>query len=65
MGKARVLSILVLLAVAVIAEAQHPKVPQIGLLDFGTSEADRERQQPFLEGLRDLGWIEGKTSASN
>jgi ABC-type uncharacterized transport system substrate-binding protein len=64
MKKPIVLSILlvgVLLAVAVIAEAQQPKkVPRIALLAFGTSEADRPREQPFLQGLRDLGWIEGQ-----
>ena len=44
-----------------LAEAQQPKkVPRIALLAFGTSEADRPRQQPFLQGLRDLGWIEGQ-----
>jgi putative ABC transport system substrate-binding protein len=63
MKKARVLSILfvvVLLAVAVIAEAQQQgKVTQrIGLLAFGTRKADRP--QSFLRGLRELGWIEGR-----
>jgi len=44
-----------------LAEAQQPKkVPRIALLAFGTSEADRPREQPFLQGLRDLGWIEGQ-----
>jgi ABC-type uncharacterized transport system substrate-binding protein len=47
-----------------VADAQQPKkVPQIGLLAFGTSEADRPRQQSFLQGLRDLGWIEGQNIA--
>ena len=56
-----ILFVVVLLAVAVIAEAQQPKkVPRIALLAFGTSEADRPREQPFLQGLRDLGWIEGQ-----
>ena len=46
------------------AVAQQPgKVPRVGLLAFGTSEADRPRQQPFLQGLRDLGWIEGQNIA--
>jgi putative tryptophan/tyrosine transport system substrate-binding protein len=53
-----------LLALSVPAAAQQPKkVPRIGLLAFGTSEGDRPRQQPFLEGLRDLGWIEGQNIA--
>src|SRR6266498_2000749 len=59
-----ILVVVVLLAVAVIAEAQQPKkVSRIGLLNFGTSEADRPSQQPFLQGLRDLGWIEGQNIA--
>jgi putative ABC transport system substrate-binding protein len=33
------------------------------LLSFGTSESNRLREQPFLEGLRDLGWIEGQNIA--
>jgi hypothetical protein len=32
------------------------------LLNFGPSEHYR-REQPFLEGLRDLGWIEGQNIA--
>jgi putative ABC transport system substrate-binding protein len=53
-----------LFALSVPAQAQQPKkVPRIGLLAFGTSEGDRPRQQPFLEGLRDLGWIEGQNIA--
>jgi putative tryptophan/tyrosine transport system substrate-binding protein len=48
-----------LLACFLPVEAQPAaKVPRIGLLAFGTFQADRE--QPFLQGLRDLGWIEGK-----
>ena len=59
-----ILVVVVLLAVAVIAEAQQPKkVPRIGWINFGTSETDRRGQQPFLEGLRDLGWIEGQNIA--
>ena len=55
-----VLTVLLLASVH-LAEAQQPKkVPRIALLAFGTSEADRPRQQPFLQGLRDLGWIEGQ-----
>jgi putative ABC transport system substrate-binding protein len=47
-----------------VAQAQEPKkIPRIGLLSFGTAEAARSRQQAFLEGLRDLGWIEGQNIA--
>ncbi|HEX6436115.1 MAG TPA: ABC transporter substrate-binding protein [Candidatus Binatia bacterium] len=42
-----------------LAEAQQPKkVPRIGWLAFGRSRADR--RQPFIEGLRSLGWVEGE-----
>ena len=61
MRKASVLSILfvvVMLAVAVIAEAQQPKkVPRIGFLS-GTST--NPRREAFGRGLRELGYVEGK-----
>ena len=66
MKKAGVISILlvvVLLAVAVIAEAQQPgtEVPRIGILFIG------DRNQPHLEafkqGLRERGYTEGKNIA--
>jgi putative ABC transport system substrate-binding protein len=45
-----------------LAEAQQPKKPpRIGWLAFGSPKADR--RQPFIEGLRSLGWIEGKNIA--
>src|SRR5262245_8449709 len=50
----------ILSIVHLAAAQQAKKIPQIGLLNFGTSEADRPRQQPLLQGLRDLGWIEGQ-----
>ena len=59
MKKAAALSILVavvLHAVAVIAEAQQPKkVPRIGYLG-----ADPARAGAFRQGLRELGYVEGK-----
>jgi len=65
MRKVRVLSILfvaLLLAVAVIAEAQQPtKIPQIGYISGTGNETN---QGPYVEalrqGLRELGYIEGK-----
>src|SRR5262244_1184161 len=46
-----------------LAEAQQAKkTPRIGLLNFGPAE-DYRRQQPFLAGLRDLGWVEGQNIA--
>jgi putative ABC transport system substrate-binding protein len=58
-----VLPVLILTTIH-LAKAQEPKkIPRIGLLSFGTAEAARSRQQAFLEGLRDLGWIEGRNIA--
>jgi ABC-type uncharacterized transport system substrate-binding protein len=68
MKKARVLSILfvvVLLAFAVIAEAQQPKkVPRIGFLMVGfpppRSAPLGENFKAFHKGLQELGYVEGK-----
>jgi len=64
MRKAGVLSILflvVLLDVAVIAEAQPlTKLSRIGFLNVGTPATSPARQEVFRQGLRDLGYVEGK-----
>jgi ABC-type uncharacterized transport system substrate-binding protein len=64
MKKAAALSILVvgvLLAVAVIAEAQQPnKVPRIGFLTALSPSAVSDRIESFRQGLRELGYVEGK-----
>jgi putative ABC transport system substrate-binding protein len=64
MRKAGVLSILfvvVLLAVAVMGEAQQPKkVPRIGYLSGSAAAAMSSRTEAFQHGLRDLGYVEGK-----
>ena len=64
MKKPIVLSILfvvVLLAVAVIAEAQQPKkVPRIGYLAGASHAAIAFRLEAFRQGLRELGYLEGK-----
>jgi putative ABC transport system substrate-binding protein len=63
MRKVGVLSILlaVVLAVAVIAEAQQPKkVPRIGYLSFGSPSVNRARIEAFRQGLRELGYVEEK-----
>jgi ABC-type uncharacterized transport system substrate-binding protein len=64
MTKASVLSILfvvVLLAVAVIAEAQQPKnVPRIGFLAIVSPSTISDRVEAFRQGLRELGYVEGK-----
>src|SRR5687767_14155253 len=62
--KARALSILlvvILLAVAVIAEAQQTgKVPRIGYLGTGSLSSSQPSADAFRQGLRDLGYVEGK-----
>jgi putative tryptophan/tyrosine transport system substrate-binding protein len=62
MKKAAVLSILVvamLLAVGAIAEAQQPtNVPRIGYV--ATTAPDTPNNLAFRQGLRDLGYIDGK-----
>jgi putative tryptophan/tyrosine transport system substrate-binding protein len=68
MTKAAVPSILIavmLLAVAVIAEAQEQpkKVPRIGYLTAGNSTSESPRSEPFRAALRELGYIEGKNIA--
>jgi len=65
MKKAAVLSILVvvlLLTVAAVAKAQQPKkIPRIGFV-LGSGDANKPgpRVEAFRQGLRDLGYIEGK-----
>jgi len=62
MKKAGVLSILilaVLLALAVVSEAQQPKkVPHIGFLSGGSDSIARPNIDAFLQGLNDLGYVE-------
>ena len=64
MKKARLLSILIavaLVAVGVIAEAQQStKVPRIGFLTGVSLSANSGRTEAFRQGLRDLGYVEGK-----
>ena len=67
MKKAAVPSILVvvvLLAVAVIAEAQQPtKVPRIGYLSTVDPATDSARAEGIRLALRELGYIEGQNIA--
>ena len=52
---------MVLLTVAVIAEAQQPtKVPRIGYLSAASPSANSARIEAFRQGLRELGYVEGK-----
>jgi putative ABC transport system substrate-binding protein len=67
MRKAGVLSILfvvVLLAVAVIADAQQPKkVPRIGYLSASDPARESARSEAIRQALRELGYIEGQNIA--
>ena len=64
MKKAAVQSFLVavvLLAFGVTAEAQQPKkVPRIGVLIALSPSAISDRTEAFRQGLRELGYVEGK-----
>jgi putative ABC transport system substrate-binding protein len=64
MKQAAVPSILVavvLLAVAVTADAQQPtKVPRIGYLTASSPSTNPGRVEAFQQGLRELGYVEGK-----
>jgi putative ABC transport system substrate-binding protein len=64
----RTLGLVVILALGLLiaprlAAAQPPaRVPVIGILSLFAPPSEAERQQsPFLEGLRDLGYLEGQT----
>ena len=51
----------VLLAVAVTADAQPPKkVSRIGFLAAVSHSANSARFEAFRQGLRELGYVEGK-----
>ena len=43
------------------AEAQARKLWRIGYLDQGSAARNRPYLEAFQEGLRDLGWVEGKS----
>ena len=67
MNKAAVSSILVavmLLAVAVMAEAQQPKkIPRIGYLSAFDPATESTRAEAIRLALRELGYIEGQNIA--
>ncbi len=60
--KAIVVSLIVLALASVHhAEAQQPKkVPRIGYMAAGSRSSDSFRIEAFRQGLRDLGYVEGK-----
>jgi len=50
-----------LFALCVSAEAQPPgKIPSIGFLGNSTAALEENLVEPFRQGLRDLGYVEGK-----
>jgi putative ABC transport system substrate-binding protein len=52
---------LLLSALSVSAAAQQPKkVPRIGYVDAGSPATTGHRAQAFVQGLRDLGYVEGQ-----
>jgi hypothetical protein len=62
-GLSSILIVVVLLAVGAIAKAQQPtKVPRIVFL-LGTSPGPDPRVEGFRQGLRELGYVEGKNIA--
>ena len=51
-----------LFALSFVAEAQQPaKVPRIGFLGNSTAALEANLIGPFREGLRDLGYVEGRS----
>src|SRR3990172_2616582 len=54
--------VLVPLAVPMASDAQQPgKVPRVGVLRFGSPPPADRFAEPFRQGLRELGYIEGQT----
>ena len=60
-GVFSILFVVVLLGIAAITDAQQPtKVPRIGYLTTASLSAFATRTEAFRQGLRELGYIEGK-----
>ena len=56
-----ILVAVIVLAVAVVAEAQQPgKIRRIGFLAVNTPSVDKHLDEAFKQSLRELGWIEGR-----
>ena len=56
----RLLATFLLTTLPPLAEAQQPKVYRIGMLVNGTSSTHKFIIDEFRQGLRDLGYSEGK-----
>ena len=50
----------VLAVAGIVGAQQQKKIPRIGRLTFVSATADSARGEPFRQGLRDLGYVEGK-----
>jgi putative tryptophan/tyrosine transport system substrate-binding protein len=60
-GWSSILVAAMLLAVAVLVEAQQPnKIPRVGYLATNSLSVISARVEAFRQGLRDLGYVEGK-----
>jgi DNA-binding LacI/PurR family transcriptional regulator len=60
-GWCSILVAAIVLAAEVIADAQQPtKVPRIGFLSGASASAVAARVEAFRQGLRELGYVEGK-----
>jgi putative tryptophan/tyrosine transport system substrate-binding protein len=61
MWPSRFLVVLILFTLSIPAEAQQPKkVPRLGYLAFATPDAQSARTEALRQGLRDIGYVEGK-----
>src|SRR5262252_4008549 len=59
--KTLALALLLSLVAALVSEAQQStKIPRIGLLGGGSASSNAVRYAAFREGLRELGYVEGK-----
>ena len=50
-----------LLAAPLAAEAQRAKIPRLCFLTFDPGTPQSSRFDPFFQGLRDLGYVDGQT----
>jgi ABC-type uncharacterized transport system substrate-binding protein len=63
-GLSSILIAVILLAVAVIAEAQQPKKsPRLGYLSLGDAARESTRAEAIRLALRELGYVEGQNIA--
>ena len=60
MTRAAVQSMLVAVALLAVAAIAAQKIPQIGYLEGGPRSAHTSRMEAFRQGLRELGYEEGK-----